>query len=168
MVNRILDAITAAILAVTVVIAFVAVIFRYVIESSLTWSFEASLVLLTYLTFIAGYSALRHGSHLKVDVFVRLMPFPAQVAIFAMNQLAISGIGVVMVVWGGRQTWLYHAQTTMVMEIPLGFLYVIIPLCGLAMAVDSLWQLGVGLNRVRHGGPLHVTTDDFSVEDGDQ
>ncbi len=82
MINRVLEAICTALLAVTVLIAFTAVIFRYVIGSALSWSFEASLVLLTYLTFIGSYLALRKHSHLKVDVFIRMLPPLGQVTVF--------------------------------------------------------------------------------------
>ena len=41
MINRILETICAVILAITVLITFIAVIFRYVIGSALSWSFEA-------------------------------------------------------------------------------------------------------------------------------
>jgi TRAP-type C4-dicarboxylate transport system permease small subunit len=121
-VNRVLEAICAAILATTVLIAFTAVIFRYVIGSALSWSFEASLALLTYLTFIGCYLALRKHSHLKVDVLVRMLPRLGQAIVFAVNQLLIAGIGAVMLYHGARQVLLYQSQNTLVMEIPVGVL----------------------------------------------
>ena len=72
LIDRIIDAIMAVILAASVVIAFIAVVFRYVLNSALSWSFEVSLILLTYLTFIGSYTALRRGAHLKVDVIANM------------------------------------------------------------------------------------------------
>jgi len=152
-VNRILEAICTAILAATVLIAFMAVIFRYVIGSALSWSFEASLALLTYLTFIGCYLALRKHSHLKVEVLVRLLPRPGQAIVFAINQLLIAGIGAVMLYHGMRQVLLYRSQNTLVMEIPVGFLYTAIPVSGLLMGLDALVVLVAGLCRYRRGEP---------------
>jgi TRAP-type C4-dicarboxylate transport system permease small subunit len=153
MINRALEAICTALLAATVLIAFTAVIFRYVVGSSLSWSFEASLVLLTYLTFIGSYLALRKQSHLKVDILIRRLPPLGQVSAFVVNQLLIAAIGGVMIYHGGRQVVLYHSQTTLVMEIPLGFLYAAIPLSGLLITLDSLFVLFMGVRRYARGEP---------------
>ena len=147
MINRILEAICAAILAATVLIAFASVIFRYVIGSALSWSFEASLALLTYLTFVGCYLALRKQSHLKVEVLVEKLPPAGQLACFAMNQCLIFAIGVLMLYQGGRQTLLFMDQTTLVMQISKGFLYVAIPLSGALMSLDALAAFVAGWRR---------------------
>ena len=159
MVNRVLEAICTAVLAATVLIAFTAVIFRYVIGSALSWSFEASLALLTYLTFIGCYLALRKHSHLKVEVLIRLLPRPGQAVVFAVNQLLIAGIGAVMLYHGARQVLLYKSQNTLVMEIPVSVLYAAIPVSGLLMGLDALVMLVAGLRRYRRGEPPMAPED---------
>lgn len=153
MINRCLEAVCAVILAAAVLIAFTAVIFRYVIGSALSWSFEASLALLTYLTFIGCYLALRKHSHLKVDVFIRRLPLLGQVVVFVVNQLLIGAIGAVMLYHGTRQVLLFQSQNTLVMEIPVGFLYAAIPLSGALMGLDALAVLVGGLRRFARGEP---------------
>ena len=74
MINRILEAICAALLLATVVIGFMAVIYRYVFDNALSWSFEALLGLLTYITFIGAYLALRKNAHLRVDLLASALP----------------------------------------------------------------------------------------------
>lgn len=154
MINRILEAICAVILAITVLITFIAVIFRYVIGSALSWSFEASLVLLTYLTFVGCYLALRKNCHLKVDVLVRMLPAFGQAVMFSINQLLIAAIGGVMLYYGGRQTLLFLDQKTLVMEIPNGFLYAAIPVSGFLMGIDAIATLANGWRRYANGEPL--------------
>lgn len=155
MVNRILEAICAVILAATVLIAFASVIFRYVIGSALSWSFEASLALLTYLTFIGCYLALRKQSHLKVEVLVGKLPPAGQLACFVMNQSLVVVIGLLMVYQGGRQTLLFMDQTTLVMQISKAYLYAAIPLSGALMSLDSLAVLVSGLRRCARGEALY-------------
>jgi len=154
MVNRILEAICAVILALAVLIAFVSVIFRYVLGSALSWSFEASVAMLTYLTFVGCYLAMRKNSHLKVDVFVRMLPRAGQMFLFVLNQLLIVGIGAVMLYHGGRQTVLFLDSKTLVMELPSGVLYVIIPISGLLMGADAVTGLVAGWRRFAVGGPV--------------
>lgn len=164
MINRILEAVCAVILAMTVLIAFVAVIFRYVIGSALSWSFEASVALLTYLTFVGCYLALRKHSHLAVEVFVRRLPRLGQALVFGCNQLLIAAVGAVMLYHGGRQVLLYHSQATLVMELPVGLLYAAIPLSGLMMGLDAL-ATGFGvIGRYRRGEFLYAGEDAARTE----
>lgn len=164
MLNRVLEAIVAAIMAVTVVIAFAAVIFRYVIGQALTWSFEALLALLVYMTFIGAYLALRRGAHLKIDVVVRMLPLRAQAGLFLFNQLVIAGVGAVMLIWGSQQALRFAARQTIVMELPLGPLYGIIPLCGLGILIEALLRIPAGLRRVGQGLAPEDESEGFSLE----
>lgn len=134
------------------------------LERSLSWSFEASLALLTYMTFIGAYLALRRGAHLKVDVIVRRFPLRGQAALFVMNQLIIAGVGLVMLVWGGEQTVKFAARTTTVMELPLGFLYFVVPFAGLGMLVEAVAAIKKGIERVRRGEPPESDSDPFTID----
>lgn len=154
MIDRILEAVCAALLAATVLIAFVAVIFRYVIGAALSWSFEASLALLTYLTFLGCYLALRKNAHLKVEVLVQRLPLWGQALVWTFNQLTIVAIAGVMVVFGARQVQLFHDQTTLVMELPVSLLYAAIPLSGLLMGLESAFRIRHGYRRWARGEPL--------------
>ena len=162
-IDRILEATCALLLAAAVLVAFLAVIFRYVVGSALSWSFEASLALLTYITFVGCYLALRQNSHLKVDVFVRLLPRVGQAVVFILIQCTIIAIAVVMLHYGGRQLWLFKEQTTLVMELPSWVLYAAIPLSGLMMGIDAAIGLFRGLRRYARGEP----PIDFDGADGD-
>lgn len=164
LVDRIIDAIMAGILAVSVLIAFVAVIFRYVLDAALSWSFEASLILLTYLTFIGCFAALRRGAHLKVEVIAHALPAPARLLVFVAAQLIILGVCLVMIVWGTEQTLKFAGQTTTIIGMSRGPLYAIIPLSGLAMAIDTLVRLARGLKRAARGEPPETEDDSFSLD----
>ena len=159
MIDRILEAVCAFVLAATVLIAFIAVIFRYVLDSALSWSFEASLALLTYITFVGCYLAMRKNAHLKVEVLVCRLPALGQLVVLAFNQAVIVAICWVMVYHGGRQVYLYHTQNTLVMELPVWLLYAAIPLSGLVMALESV-LVGWRGYRCYAGGGLPLATDD--------
>jgi len=154
LIDRIIDGIMAGILAASVVIAFVAVIFRYVLNSALSWSFEVSLILLTYLTFIGSYAALRRGAHLKVDVIANMLGPVPRLIVFVLAQVVILGVSVVMVIWGTEQALKFTSQTTTILEMPRGPISAIIPLSGLFMGIDTVARLIRGLRRaVRRESP---------------
>ena len=157
--DRILEAVCAALLGATVLIAFIAVIFRYVIGASLSWSFEASLALLTYLTFLGSYLAMRQNAHLKVEVFAARLPVQLQLAVFVLNQAVVLGIAGVMIWYGMRQVVDFFSQTTAVMQIPIGWLYLAIPLSGALMTLQALVELVAGVQRGLSGQPLYSAAD---------
>jgi len=151
MINRILEAIISALLLAAVGVAFLAVIYRYLLDNALSWSFEVSLALLTYITFLGSYLALRRGAHLKVDVFVRNLPFWAQGVLYVINQLLIGGVGWIMAWYGGRQVIRFAGQTTNVLEISSSWLYAAIPIAGALICLDALIQIARSLPRIRQG-----------------
>ncbi|EKF20161.1 TRAP transporter small permease [Nitratireductor pacificus] len=155
MINRILEAICAALLLATVVIGFLAVIYRYVFDNALSWSFEALLGLLTYITFIGAYLALRKNAHLRVDFLTNVLPRPGQLVLFLGNQAVIGLIGLLMLRQGWRQTVLFQDQTTQVLEISNAYLYAAIPLCGLLICIDAATRIVVGLRRYAAGEAPH-------------
>ncbi len=160
MFDRICEAISVALLAATVIIGFLAVIYRYVLGSALSWSFEVLVGLLVYMTFLGGYLALRQGAHLRIDILVVRFPLPAQVVIFTVNQLAIVAVGVVMVVWGFEQAQRFGGRSSLVLEVPMVVFYAILPIAGAGIALEAGRQFVAGLLAALRGEPpYHPAAD---------
>jgi TRAP-type C4-dicarboxylate transport system permease small subunit len=151
MINRILEAIIAGLLVAAVGVAFVAVIYRYALDSALSWSFELSLALLTYITFLGAYLALRKGAHLKVTLLVDRLPRPLRGVSFLFNQMLIAMLGWIMLWHGGRQVMRFADQTTTVLEISTAWYYAAIPVAGGLILLDAIWLMGVGAIRLFQG-----------------
>jgi TRAP-type transport system small permease protein len=164
MLNRILEAIVACLMMLTVTIGFAAVVARYGFGRSFSWSFEALQALLVYMTFVSAFLALRKGAHLRIDVLFNLLPTYARIAVHILNQLTIAGVGGVMAFWGYQQALRFFWRKSLVMEIPMGLLYLIVPLCGAAILFHSLATLPRGISRIRQGLPPEPDADPFSAE----
>jgi TRAP-type transport system small permease protein len=65
--DRSIEALLTAILAVLVAIAGAQVVWRYLLDSPLSWVLEASIVLMVWATMLAGYVGVRRNSHLSAD-----------------------------------------------------------------------------------------------------
>lgn len=151
MINRILEGVIAVLLVAAVGVAFVAVIYRYALDAALSWSFEVSLALLTYITFFGGYLALRKGAHLKVDLLLDRLPFAARGLVFLASQGLIGLIGWIMAWHGGRQVLRFADQTTNVLEISTAWYYAAIPVAGALICLDALLTAGRGILRLSRG-----------------
>jgi TRAP-type C4-dicarboxylate transport system permease small subunit len=151
--DRILEAFTAALLFMTAAITFMAVIMRYVFDSSLSWSFEALTILLTYITFVSAYLALRKGVHLRIDIIIRKMPVLFQTCFFILANLSMLCVTGVMIYWGFIQAFKFPGQVTEVMRIPVSAIYIVIPLSGTAMFAQILCHMYAGIRRSIRGMP---------------
>ena len=50
------------------------VLFRYVIRAQLTWSYELSILLFIWVTFLGASVGIRHQAHITFDFLVRMFP----------------------------------------------------------------------------------------------
>ena len=158
MFDRVLEALSALLLAALVGITFLTVIYRYIIQSSLAWSYEVLLGLLVYLTFFSGFLALRKGAHLRIDVLVSHLPDRIQLLVYTVNQSLIIGVALVMLIWGTEQTLAFNDRRSLMLDIPMSVFYVIIPLAGAAMIVECLHQILGMVHRFRNGEPPYPRT----------
>ncbi|SDE68398.1 TRAP transporter small permease [Limimaricola pyoseonensis] len=160
MINRILEALIAAFLVAAVGVAFAAVVYRYALGSALSWSFEVSLALLTYITFLGAYLALRKGAHLRVDLLVTRLPRLPRGLVFVANQVVIGLIGWIMAWHGGRQVLRFADQTTTVLEISTTWYYAAVPVAGALILLDAAISGLRGLMRLASGEEADPGTAD--------
>jgi TRAP-type C4-dicarboxylate transport system permease small subunit len=149
--DKSLEAISVVLLFASAFIAFIAVITRYLMGFSLAWSFEVLMIMLTYITFICAYLALRKKMHLRIDFLYHRMPFVIQSVCFFIVYLVIASVAVVMVYWGFQQAFKFPGQVTEVMRIPVSTIYVVIPLSGLAILMSAIITIYHGFQRWRKG-----------------
>jgi TRAP-type C4-dicarboxylate transport system permease small subunit len=155
-VDRTLEALVSALLVVTVVIAFTEVVFRYGLNSSLEWSFEFLLIVLTYMTFVSAFLALRKRAHLRILVILLALPRPGQALVFVLNQIGIGVTVAVMTYWGWDLAWKFPFKVTLILGWPVTWLYIIIPISGAAMGLQVVWDLAAGIRRLLAGLPPEV------------
>ncbi len=138
-------AVMAAALAVMVAGVFAQVIWRYLFESSIFWSEELIRYLMVWSAMFGAGVCLRRGLHLGVAaLFNAFPPRVRRLVSQAVYLLILVFLGVV--VWHGtllsQRVWY---QTSPTLFLPMGLVYLGVPLGALAMMVHTLALLtGVG------------------------
>jgi TRAP-type C4-dicarboxylate transport system permease small subunit len=135
-------ALVIALLAAMALMVFGNVALRFLTDHSILWAEEASRYAMVWLTFLGAGPVLRYGAHIGIDTLERALPRQAAMirgVIFAL--LAI--FFVVMVVVGIRYAVLTWAQTTPVLEIPIGAVYLAMPI-GFALMLVHLAVMARG------------------------
>ena len=132
-----------------VVLCFLQVLMRYVFNNSIPWSEEASRFLFVVVVFLGGIICVKEKRHTNIDILYNLLP--------AKNKrYYMFGIYFLMFVFGlflMYSGWILAVkniyQKSSALQIPLGYLYMVIPFSGLFMAVNSI---RVAIDDFRNSG----------------
>lgn len=150
-------------LAVMVLVIFVATVGRYTKLYATPWAEELSRYCMAWLCFVgAGYVA-RHGANFGVDVIVKRLPPKARVAAHILQTLIVTLMCVWIVYYGIQicQTQIKMSRTSPSLNLPMWIVYGIVPFCGLSVGVQNLiYQIEAIRNELRG----HSTAGDEESE----
>jgi len=119
---------------VALVALFVNVVLRYGFNYSLAWSEELVREVIIYTTFVGCSVAVKNRSMIKIDASVQIFPKLKVPLTFFSNIVTVIFSG--MMIYYGWQMALMQLRThqkTIIMQIPLVYLYAVLPLMGILM-----------------------------------
>jgi TRAP-type C4-dicarboxylate transport system permease small subunit len=125
-----------AILAAMASMVFTNVVLRFLSDHSILWVEEVSRYLMIWLTFLGAGLVLRYGGHIGIDTLQVSVPRLAT-RIRAVIFLVMLAFFVVMLWLGVRYAAFTWSQTTPVMQIPIGAVYLAMPI-GFALMIVHL------------------------------
>jgi TRAP-type C4-dicarboxylate transport system permease small subunit len=126
-----------AILAAMSVMVFANVVLRFLTDESIEWVEELSRYLMIWLTFLGAGIVLRYGGHIGIDNLQESLPTHAKkvrLAIF----IFLLAFFVFMFYVGIRYSLFTWEQTTPVMGIPMGVVYLAMPIGSALLIVHLL------------------------------
>lgn len=121
---------------------FANVILRYGFNYTLAWSEELVKLVIIYTTFIGCSASIKNKSIIKVDVVLQLVP-KTRFPLIIFSHLAIICFALIMLIYGWKMAaqQATTGQTTIIMMIPMVYLYATMPLMGALMLIRSLQAL---------------------------
>ena len=103
---------------------------------------EAPRYTMVWLTFLGAVPVLRYGGHIGIDTLEHNVPrYAREIRVAIVALLAVFFL--VMIVIGFRYSMLTWAQTTPVLEIPIGAVYLAMPV-GFALLIVHLALMARG------------------------
>jgi len=138
-VNR---ALVVALLAAMAIMVFANVALRFLTDHSILWVEEASRYAMVWLTFVGAGPVLRYGGHIGIDTLEHALPRAAP-AIRATIVVLLAVFLCVMIVVGIRYAILTWSQTTPVLELPIGAVYLAMPI-GFSLSIVHLLLMAQG------------------------
>ncbi len=109
------------------ILAFSAVIFRFVLHSPLTWSEEAARYMMVWVTYIGAGIAIKRGRHIGVTLFVNKLPATLKKACIYIADIIVILFLLVLVVLGIQLLLILRTQTSPAMRLPMVIPYFAIP-----------------------------------------
>jgi TRAP-type C4-dicarboxylate transport system permease small subunit len=123
---------------VMLVIGFMQVIWRYVLEASLYWSEELLRYMYVWVIFLGTSVAIRGRLHVSIDAFVNLLKGrPLHMLKTVIHLLTVAFFALVVVI--GVQFTLHNlGQVSPAVRLPMSVAYLAIPLGGLFSLIFTL------------------------------
>jgi len=115
------------------------VILRYGFNYTLAWSEELVREVIIYTTFIGLGVAIKNGSMIKIDALVQLVP-GLKTPLFYFSNLVTIVFALMMLYYGWKiaELQVITNQKTIILQIPLVYLYAIVPIMGATVLLRTI------------------------------
>jgi len=141
---------------------------RYVLPAPSTVTEELGRFLLMWFALLAAAYVLGQRRHLAIDLFAHLAPGPAKRFLSVVLTLIIAAFVILTMIAGG---WLLSASTlssgqvTPTLRMPMGYVYLVVPISGVLMLLYCMDILRTALGPDARGPNDHATDPRHPVED---
>ncbi|MDQ0428782.1 TRAP-type C4-dicarboxylate transport system permease small subunit [Planomicrobium stackebrandtii] len=128
------------IMGLLVTVVFLQVIFRFILNSPLAWTEELARYSLIWLTFLGAAYAMSTKAHIGMEFFVNLFGVSVRKALYIAATFASLLFFLLMVIEGYDLAMQGMSQTSPVLRIPMGMIYMIIPVSGVVLIINMASQ----------------------------
>lgn len=129
-------------LAVMVGATLLATVLRQVPGApTLFWAEEVTRYVNIWVVFLASGIAIERGAHFGVDVFTEPLPAPLRRGVRLLALALMAVFELVLIVFGGQLAQANMAQLSSALEVPMGFVFLAIPVGGGLMLIATVREM---------------------------
>lgn len=139
-VNRVVEMVSACMIAVMVAVIFLQVVFRSVIKSAIPWSEELARYLMVWITFLGAAIAVKRKGHIGVEALARVLPPTGKKAALLLAGVLSMIFFVSITVLGYGILGVVKPQLSPAMELSMAAPYSAIFTSGLLMLLYSFYD----------------------------
>lgn len=141
---------STGLLAMTAIIAW-QVFGRFVLNSSPSWTEQASLILMIWYVMLAAAAGVHERFHIRIALLEEKLGERARPAL-RIVALVVAALGLVLLVYGAQLCWLVRENLIPSLGISRAVAYIPLPVSGLLMALFALPQIVSGRHPVEAHG----------------
>lgn len=153
LVDRTIAAFSVAVMIALVVCVVWQVFSRYVLNQPSTMTDELARFLMIWVGLLGAAYTVGAQRHLAIDLLAMSLSKQRQVLLSVLINILIFLFAGLVIVTGGMKLigkTLATAQVSAAMQIPMGYVYFILPLCGSVMMFYALFYVCQGVSRLTH------------------
>ena len=133
-VDRVVAGITGSLVGLVTILIFVQVIFRYVLQDSLSWSEELAKYMMVWIVFLSSGYVLSKGGHANIDFIINIVP-PRWRRLLEQGTSCLLLFFSVLLIRHGLVLMEYGSlQKSSALQIPMSYVYLAIPIGGVLLA----------------------------------
>jgi TRAP-type C4-dicarboxylate transport system permease small subunit len=140
-VDRVIEALLAALMATMCVIVFIGVFFRYVLVQPLGWTEEVGRFCLIWSSLLGAYIAYRRLDHIQVDAIYRRLSATTRRRCRIASLFVVSAFLAALVIDGIRYSQAFLTSYSPIMDASLGMIYLALPISAALMLLAALTNL---------------------------
>jgi TRAP-type C4-dicarboxylate transport system permease small subunit len=118
-----------------ILITLVSVLYRYFLNSPITWSEQIPRIFFIWTTFLGAASLYRKVEHINFDYFLNKMPRVLRKIIIPLNEIAVLALFLVYLYFGLKLTFDNVHQTYGSLQLSPSLYYLACPLSALIMVI---------------------------------
>ncbi|MCS7232510.1 MAG: TRAP transporter small permease [Synergistetes bacterium] len=116
-----------ALMAFMSIVTFLAVIFRFILHSPLTWSEEAARYMMVWVTYLGAGIAVKKGRHIGVTMFISKVPLSLRKSLIIFSEIIVIVFLFLLVYQGINLLLTLKDQISPAMGLPMVIPYFAIP-----------------------------------------
>ncbi|MFC2949703.1 TRAP transporter small permease [Virgibacillus sediminis] len=136
-VNKGTEMITMSLLFAMVLLVFVQVCTRLLLDSSFSWTDELARYMFIWVVFLGGGIAFQHGAHISIEAVKERLPIHLQRWMRALVAVLSIVFFLLLIGTGIQLISSSMNQTSPALTLPMGVVYSVIPLSG----VLQIWNV---------------------------
>jgi len=119
-------------------VMLVGVFFRYVLNSSLTWSDEVAMLLFAWATFLAISTAYRHDKHISIEIFVDSLSEPTKARVRILAEGLAAAFLLCLLVSSYQALEFFGRGRSDALQIPRAYFFFPLPMAAVLMLLHWL------------------------------
>lgn len=137
----------ALVLLVAVILLAVAVRYFGILSGSLHWTDELARFTTIWLVMLGSVVGFDRGAHMAVDVLPGTLP-PAAARVIRRVAHLLSAVFLAVLAWqGGALTLRTMRQVSPALGLPMGYVYLAVPVGAAVLALQAVFFVGAGPRR---------------------
>ncbi|WP_286973925.1 TRAP transporter small permease [Acetomicrobium sp. UBA5826] len=136
--DRVAKMVCVIMFVIMVIAAITQVFARYVINYPISWTEEAARYSFIWLNILGASIAVKHGTHAVITVIVDHIPTRLKTIIVLCVDVLVMFGGYLMLTQGVMLVTMTMNQLTPAIHIPMGYIYLSVPVSGLLIIFHKL------------------------------